>query len=387
MNVSLNWLKEYVDVPESIEAKNLAYMLTMTGTKVENITKFGEKVTNTVTGKILEIEKHKDDEKTSILKITVGGKILTALAKIPDLEIGMIVPVAKDSARLATKEIKTAEVMGIKSECMVCHILDLGIDAVGFAWCLPSGLISFPKDTPVGMDINEALGLGDYIIEFEITPNRPDCLSVEGIAVELAATLNLKCKNLSREKYSDKDNKVVKTIDGISVNIETDKCSRYMCKVAKNIKITDSPYHMQLKLIKSGIRPINNIVDITNYVMLEIGQPLHAFDRKNIEKDIIIRNAKQGEKILTLDGQDRLLSSNTMVIANSKEPMAVAGVMGGELSGIKASTTELVIESASFERGAIRLASKEYGMRTEASTNYEKGVSSDLTRPSINKVA
>lgn len=387
MNVSLNWLKEYVDVPKNLEAKDIAYMLTMTGTKVENITKFGEKVTNVVTGKILEIEKHKDDEKTSILKIDVGSKTLTALAKIPDIQIGMIVPIALDGAKLATKEIKTSEVMGVKSECMVCHILDLGIDSRDFAWSMPSGLISFPKDTPVGTNIVEVLGLGDYVIEFEITPNRPDCLSVEGLAIELAATLNLPCKNLSRESYDAKDNKVVSSLEGITVDIQTDKCSRYMMKVAKDIRIEAAPYDMQLKLIKSGIRPINNIVDITNYVMLEIGQPLHAFDRQNIENNIYVRDAKDGETLTTLDGQIRNLSANTMVIANSKEPMAIAGVMGGELSGIKDDTTEIVIESASFERGAIRKASKEYSMRTDASGKYEKGLPPELINPAINKVA
>lgn len=387
MNVSLNWLKEYVDVPKNVAAKDIAYMLTMTGTKVENITKFGEEVTGVVTGKILEIEKHKDDDKVSILKIDVGDEKLVALAKIPDIQVGMIVPVALDGAKLATKEIKASEVMGVKSECMICHILDLGIDSRDFAWSLSSGLISFPKDTPVGKDVNEVLGLGDYVIEFEITPNRPDCLSVEGLATELAATFNLPCKNLSREKYKTEQNKVVNSINGIAVNVQTDKCARYMCKVAKNIKIEAAPYDMQLKLIKSGIRPINNIVDITNYVMLEIGQPLHAFDRKNIDNTIYVRQAKDGETIMTLDGQTRHLSTATMVISNDNEPMAIAGVMGGELSGIKDDTTEIVIESASFERGAIRGASKEYSLRTDASTNYEKGLPPELTNPAINKIA
>ncbi len=387
MNVSLNWLKEYVDVPKDVEAKDIAYMLTMTGTKVENIVKFGEKVTDVVTGEILEIEKHKDDEKLSVLKIDIGTSKLIAVAKIPDIQIGMIIPVAKNGAKLATKEIKESEVMGIKSECMVCHILDLGIDSRDFAWSLPSGLISFPKDTPIGMDINEILGLGDYVIEFEITPNRPDCLSVEGLAVELAATFKLPCKNLSREKHIASKDNLVSSLDGITVDIQTDKCARYMLKVAKNIKIEEAPYDMQLKLIKSGIRPINNIVDITNYVMLEIGQPLHAFDRNNIDDKICVREAKEGETITTLDGQERKLSINTMVISNHKEPMAIAGVMGGELSGIKDNTAEIVIESASFERGAIRGASKEYSMRTDASSKYEKGLPPELTNAAINKVA
>lgn len=387
MNVSLNWLKEYVDVPKDVDAKDIAYMLTMTGTKVENIIKFGEKVTGVVTGKILDVRKHEDDEKTSILKIDIGNRHLTALAKIPDIQIGMIVPVALDGAKLASKDIKASKVMGIKSECMVCHILDLGIDSRDFAWSLMSGLISFPKDTPIGININEVLGLGDYIIEFEITPNRPDCLSVEGIATELAATFNLPCKNLSRKKYNRENNKVVNSIEGIAVDIQTDKCSRYMCKVAKDIKIKGAPYDMQLKLIKSGIRPINNIVDITNYVMLEMGQPLHAFDKVNIDKAIVVRQAKEGETILTLDGQERHLSTRTMVISNGSEPMAIAGIMGGEISGVQEVTTEIVIESASFDRGAIRTASKEYSLRTDASSNYEKGLSPELTNSAINKAA
>ena len=203
-------------------------------------------------------------------------------------------------------------VNGVNSECMVCHVLDLGLSK-DMPWVKPSGLLVFPKDVEIGVDINDILGLDDYIIEFEITPNRPDCLSIEGIANELALTFNKPCKSLWQ--YKEENFERCDSVEDISVEIKTDNCKRYTATVAKDVIVKESPYDMQLKLIKCGIRPINNIVDITNYVMLEVGEPLHAFDKKFFDTNkVVIRQANDGEQIETLDGILRTLDNTNMVI-------------------------------------------------------------------------
>ena len=384
MNVSLNWLKEYVDLDDSVDIKDIVSRLTMTGTKVEKYEKFGEQVENVYTAKVVEIKKHISNDSLSILKLDFNDKVLTAVAKIPDIEVGDIIPVALPGAKIIGKEVNKSVVEGIESECMVCHILDLGLDN-SFAWCKSSGLLVFPQDVEIGKDINEILGLGDYIIEFEITPNRTDCFAVEGIANELALTYNKKCRDLWQYK-SNKFN-IVNELAGINVKIETSNCGRYTMGVIENVEIKQSPYDMQLKLIKFGIRPINNIVDITNYVMIEVGQPLHAFDFDKINSnEIVVKQAKNGSEIVTLDGVTRALNENNMVITNGKVPLAIAGVMGGESSSITKDTKKIIIEVANFVRLSIRNTSKKIMLRTDASTRYEKGLPKDLTTYSMNRV-
>lgn len=384
MNVSLNWLKEYVDLDESITIKEVVERITMTGTKVETYKEFGKRCENVVTGKVESVEKHTEDKDLLVLKLNIGNKILKAVAKIPDIEVGDIVPVALPGAKLIGKEIKVSKVKGLMSECMVCHILDLGLD-MEFSWCKPSGLISFPKDVQLGKNVNEVLGLGDYLIEFEITPNRPDCMSIEGIANELALTFDKQCKKLYQHIEPKFD--IVKSIDEFKANVESDNCNRYIAGNITDICVKPSPFDMQLKLIKCGIRPINNIVDITNYVMLELGQPLHAFDKEKIgSNEIIVRQARENEKIETLDGVVRELNTKDLVITNSKVPIAIAGVMGGDVSSITDSTKNIIIESASFKRASIRNTSKRIGLRTDASARYEKGLPTDLTAHAINRV-
>ncbi len=384
MNVSLNWLKEYVDLEDDVSIQQVVDRLTMTGSKVEKYEEFGKKTEKVYTAKVIEVSKHEQDEKISVLKLDMDGKVLTAVAKIPDIEVGDIVPVALEGAKIIGKEVKKATIMGVESECMVCHILDLGLDLT-FPWVKPSGLLVFPDDVKLGEDVSKILGLGDYIIEFEITPNRPDCLSVEGLAYELAITFNKKCKQLwqnIKPNFNVKDN-----VCGLSVKVETDNCKRYTMNVAKNVTVKPSPYEMQLKLIKCGIRPINNIVDITNYVMLEVGEPLHAFDRQRLNSnEIVVRQATDKEVLETLDGIERKLDSTNMVITNGKEPVAIAGVMGGELSGINNNTNEVVIESANFVRASIRNTSKKFALRTDASSRYEKGLPQELTIHALNRV-
>ncbi|MEG2310607.1 MAG: phenylalanine--tRNA ligase subunit beta [Clostridia bacterium] len=384
MNVSLNWLKEYVPLDENIKIKEIIDRLTMSGTKVEKYEEFGKITQNVFTGKVLDIKPHAEDKNLKILTLNLGDKILTAVAKIPDIEVGNIIPVALPGAKVIGKDIEVSDVKKIKSECMVCHILDLGLDQT-FPWVKPSGLLVFPNDVEVGKNVNDILGLGDYIIEFEITPNRVDCLSVEGIANELALTFNQPCKTLwhnIKPEFNTCD-----SVDNITVKIDTLSCKRYTMNVAQNVLVKDSNASIQLKLIKSGIRPINNIVDITNYVLLEIGQPLHAFDYEKLKSNnIIVRQARENEVIQTLDLQERILNNDNMVIANDSIPVAIAGIMGAEISSICRDTKTVVIESANFARASIRNTSRKLCLRTCASSNYEKGLPQELTAYAMNRV-
>lgn len=384
MVVSLNWLKEYVDLDKKITVKEIVDRLTMTGTKVEKYEKFGEKTQKVYTARVDNIKVHPEDEKLYIIDLNFGDSKCSAVAKIPDIEVGDIVPVAIPGAKVIGKEIKVGLVKGIKSNCMICHILDLGLDPKTFPWVKPSGLISFPKDVELGKDINEILGLGDYIIEFEITPNRPDCMSVEGIARELAVTFNKPYKTLWQD-IEPKFNKVEK-LQKLSIKVESKNCNRYIMNVANDVNVKESPYNMQLKLIKCGIRPINNIVDITNYVMLELGQPLHAFDYDKVDEKIIVRQAKDDERVTTLDGANYNLNSDDLVISDSNKAIALAGIMGGQNSMIDSKTHNIAIESANFVRGCIRNTSRKIKLRTDASNIYEKGIACDLTIHALNRV-
>lgn len=382
MNISLNWLKEYANIPEDIDIKEITERLTMSGSKVEKYIKFGEKTENVFTGKVESVDKI--DDNYSALKLNLGSKVYSAVAKIPDISIGDIVPVALPGAKLVGKEVKSGEVKGLKSECMVCHILDLGLNKELFPIVKSSGLICFPNDVKIGEDVSNLLGLGDYIIEFEITPNRTDCLSVEGIAREFGVTFGVKCAELWQDKKNNF--KVVNKLDGVGVVINSDSCKKYVMNVIKNVEIKPSSFNIQLKLIKSGYSVINNIVDITNFVMLEMGQPLHAFDKNVLDGDIIVRNANENEKIITLDKTERVLNLNNMVISDSKKAVAVAGVMGGLDSGISDTTKTVIIESANFVRGSVRNTSKRLGLRTDASSKYEKGLAPELTITAMNRV-
>ena len=384
MVVSLNWLKEYVNLGNEVSVKEIVDKLTMTGSKVETYEKFGEETEKVYTAKVEKIEAHPQEETLKILSLSLGDRTLTAVAKIPDIEVGNIIPVALPGAKIIGKEVEVSEVKGITSECMVCHVLDLGLD-LSFPWVKPSGLLCFPQDVALGKEVNSVLGLGDYIIEFEITPNRPDCLSVEGLAKELALTFGVDSTPLWKEitpKFH-----VVDTVENLGVKIETDNCQRYVMNVVDQVEIKPAPYEMQLKLIKSGIRPINNMVDITNYIMLEMGQPLHAFDYEELQaQNIVVRQAKVGEKLQTLDGVDRILDTDAMVITDGEKPVGLAGIMGGELSGINENTKKVVIEAAAFVRGNVRNTSKKQQLRSDASSRYEKGLPKELPIHAMNRV-
>lgn len=387
MKVSLEWLKEYSDV--DVELKDLFEMLTMTGSKVEAIESKGNNIKNVVVGKILEIEKHPDADKLVVTKVDAGTEKLQIVTGANNIKVGDIIPIAKDGAELpGGVKIKTGKLRGIDSCGMMCSIGELELTLADYPEQIENGIMILPKEyeKSLGKDIVEVLNLKEDIIEFEITPNRPDCLSVEGLGRETAVTLKKEFKNprkdLKNIKVEQKNE-----IEGLKVNIKAPElCYRYVARVVKDVKIEPSPEWMRRRLKSAGIRSINNIVDITNYVMLELGQPMHAFDIQSIEgKHITVRRAENGEKMTTLDEQERTLTDEMLVIADEKKAVAVAGVMGGMNSEIKPNTTTVVFESAVFNGGNIRITAKKLGLRTEASARYEKGLPQENALRVVNR--
>lgn len=387
MKASKEWLQEYSDI--DVELKDLAEMLTMTGSKVETIEVRGDNIKNVVVGKILEIEKHPDADKLVVTKVNVGNETIQIVTGANNINVGDIVPIAKDGAELPNNiKIKKGMLRGIESNGMMCSIGELELTLADFPNQIENGIMILPKhyETLLGQDVVDVLNLREEIIEFEITPNRPDCLAVEGLGRETAITLNKEFKNPRATIHKIEDLKK-EEIEGLKVEIQNpDLCYRYLAKVVKNVKIQPSPEWMIRRLKAAGIRAINNIVDITNYVMLELGQPMHAFDINSIDgKSIIVRNAINDEKIITLDGEERILDESMLVIADSNKPVAVAGVMGGINSEIETTTNTVVFESAVFNGGNIRLTAKKLGIRTEASARYEKSLPQENAIRCINR--
>ena len=387
MKASLEWLKEYSDI--DVDAVKLGDILTLTGTKLETIEQKGNNIKNVVVGKILEIEKHPDADHLVVTKVDVGDEILQIVTGANNIKVGDIVPIAKDGAELPGEvKIKTGKLRGIDSCGMMCSVGELDLDIADYPGQIEHGIMILDKklEKDLGKDIVEVLQLKEDIFDFEITPNRPDCLSIEGIGRETAISLNKEFKNprknIDELKVEDK-----KEIEGLKVDIEApDLCYRYIARIVKNVKIGPSPEWMKRRLKACGVRSINNIVDITNYVMLEMGQPMHAFDINSIEgKHIIVRRAKKGEKIITLDEQERELDENNLVIADEKKAVAIAGVMGGLNSEIENDTETVVFESAVFYGGSVRKTAKKVGLRTEASSRFEKGLSAENALRAVNR--
>ena len=387
MKASLEWLKEYSDI--DVDTVKLGDILTLTGTKLETIEQKGNNIKNVVVGKILEIEKHPDADHLVVTKVDVGDEILQIVTGANNIKVGDIVPIAKDGAELPGEvKIKTGKLRGIDSCGMMCSVGELDLDIADYPGQIEHGIMILDKklEKDLGKDIVEVLQLKEDIFDFEITPNRPDCLSIEGIGRETAISLNKEFKkprkNIDELKVEDK-----KEIEGLKVDIEApDLCYRYIARIVKNVKIGPSPEWMKRRLKACGVRSINNIVDITNYVMLEMGQPMHAFDINSIEgKHIIVRRAKKGEKIITLDEQERELDENNLVIADEKKAVAIAGVMGGLNSEIENDTETVVFESAVFYGGSVRKTAKKVGLRTEASSRFEKGLSAENALRAVNR--
>lgn len=375
MKVSLKWLRDYVEINK--EVSEFADMMTMSGTKSEAIEYLGTELDNIVTGRIISIEKHPDAEKLVVTQIDIGKteplQIVTGAKNVSE---GDFVPVALHGAKLPGGiKIKNGKLRGVASNGMLCSNEELGIDSKYIDEKSKDGIMLL-QEVEIGRDIREILLLNDAVIEFELTSNRPDCQSMMGIAYEAAATLGVKAKMPENMVNAEVDAPV-----SISVEVEDkDLCPRYMLREVRDIKIGPSPYWMQRRLIEYGMRPINNIVDITNYVMIEYGQPLHAFDADKIETGrIAVRRATDGEKLMTLDDVERELDSEMLLITDGIKPIGIAGVMGGFNTEIDGNTKNIVIESASFKADNIRLTSRRLGLRSEASSKFEKGI--DLVRP------
>ena len=380
MDISMKWLADYVDIDEPI--KKFCYDMTMTGSKVEGYEEEGAKVTNTVVGRILSKSKHENADALFVCSVDIGREEpVQIVTNAKNVKEGDLVPVALDGATLPEGKIKKGKIRGVESYGMFCGLDTLGLTLHDFPYADPEGVFVIEEDCKPGDDIHAAIGLDDTTVEFEITSNRADCLSVLGIAREAAATFQ-KPFNYKKPEYKGVSEDINKYL---SVNVEnTDLCHRYIGGIVKNVKIQPSPRWMRERLRACGVRPINNLVDITNYVMLEYGQPMHAFDIRYLAGGKInIRNAHAGEKITTLDGVDRVLSPEMLVIADAEKPVAVAGVMGGEYSGIMDDTQTVVFESACFDGASVRRTAKKLGMRTDASARFEKGLDAHGCMPAI----
>lgn len=379
MKIPFKWLKDYVDI--DISAKELGDRLTLSGSKLEEIIVSGAEIDKVVTGKIEEIRKHPDADKLSICQVNIGEKeniqIVTAATNIKENDI---IPVALHGSTLhGGMKIKKGKLRGEVSNGMFCSEEELGI-ADGK---VIEGIMILPENTPLGKDIKDVLGLQSIILDFEITSNRPDCLSMIGMARETAATLG---SVYSFPKLSYTEDVSCDINDIISVEVRDDKCKRYMSKYIKDVKIEPSPEWMQERLLDAGIRPINNIVDITNFVMVELGQPMHAFDRRDIKTGKIrIEKALENEKITTLDGIEREISKETLCIKDENRILAIAGIMGGIDSEVKEDTNEIILECASFDPVTIRKISSKLGLRTEASGKFEKELDPNNTELAIQR--
>lgn len=387
MKASIEWLSEYSDI--DVDATKLGDILTMTGSKVEEVKQTGNDIKNVVVGKILEIKKHPDADKLVITQVDVGTEKIQIVTGAKNIKENDIVPIAKDGAELPNGvNIKTGSLRGVESCGMMCSIGELNLDIHDYPEQIEDGIMILDKkyEKDLGKDIVEVLDLKEEIIEFEITPNRPDCLSIEGLGRETAVSLNKEFKN-PRKNLDELNIPNKEEIQGLKVDITApDLCYRYIARIVKNVKIEQSPEWLKKRLKACGVRSVNNIVDITNYVMLEMGQPMHAFDINSIKgKHITVRRAKNGEKITTLDEQERILDENDLVIADSEKPVAIAGVMGGLNSEIEEDTKTVVFESAMFYGGNIRKTAKKLGLRTESSSRFEKGLSSENVLRAINR--
>lgn len=373
MNLSKKWMSDYVKL--DVSDKVFTDEMTMSGSKVEGVEYEGEKLKNIVVAEILSLERHPDSDHLWITSVNIGeDEPVQIVTGAQNLQVGDFVPAALHNSYVANgTHITKGKLRGVQSNGMLCSLSELGLNLHDFPYAAEDGIFVLGDDCEkvAGMDIKEAIGLNDTVIEFEITSNRPDCLSITGLAREAAATFKTKL-NIPEPVVKYSGGSDVKDMLKVSISAP-DKCYRYIGAVVKNVKIEPSPRWMRERLRACGVRPINNIVDIANYVMLEFGQPMHAFDLRFLEgNEVIVRNARAGETITTLDDIERELDESMLVIADAKKPVAVAGVMGGEFSGIMDDTTTIVFESACFYGINVRATAKKLGMRTESSARFEK---------------
>lgn len=383
MLLPVKWLRDYIETKD--EARTLADGLTDSGSHVESIIGLNKGIENIIVGHILNIEKHPDADKLVICKIDIGTEVLQIVTGATNVREGDYIPVAVIGSKLPGDiTIEKTNFRGVDSYGMLCSLQELGFSDNVISKEMKDGIFILEKEYPLGKSLVDIMGLDDSVIELEITPNRPDCLSIIGMAREAAATFN---KELKEPKITIK-NEVDKIEDYInSIEVESDNCNRYYARVIKDVKIGRSPMWIQIRLMEAGIRPINNIVDITNFVMIEYGQPLHAFDLEKLnDKKIIVRQAKEGEIILTLDEIERKLDSSNLVIGDGENPIAIAGVMGGLDTEVTKDTKNVLIEGANFNSKSVRLTSKKLNLRSEASTRFEKGIDINLSQVAADRV-
>ena len=394
MNTALSWIKAYV--PElSCTDQEYCDAMTLTGTKVEGFERADKNLDKIVIGQIMKIEKHPDADKLIVCQVNIGSETIQIVTGAPNVKEGDKVPVVLDGGKVAGSahsdgplpedgiQIKAGKLRGVPSNGMMCSIEELGSTREMYPEAPENGIYIFPEDAEVGTDAIEALGLHDTVFEYEITSNRVDCYSVIGIAREAAATFDTPfCPPVVTVKENDE-----KVEDYVSVEVQDkDLCTRYCARVCTNIKIGPSPKWMQRRLAASGIRPINNLVDITNYVMEEYGQPMHAFDLDTIAgHKIIVRRAKDGDEFQTLDGQMRKMDHDVLMICDAEKEIGIAGIMGGENSKITDGVKTVLFEAATFNGPNIRKSAKRIGLRTDASGKFEKGLDPRNAEDAINR--
>ena len=391
MKASLQWMNEYVPVDMNRPAQELADELTQAGIPVEDVIAMDNGIKKIYTGKIVEITKHPDADKLQVCQVEclteegepVTKQIVTAATNVA---VGQIVPVAYHKSRLADgTEIKKGKLRGVVSEGMFCSVAEFGISSDLVLPEEAQGIYIFPEGTPIGLDVKDVLGLNDTVYEFELTANRADCFSMVGLSREFGIMTNQKALfpvimvNENGESIEGK----------ASVSIEADDlCTRFTARVVTDVKVEPSPLWMQNRLRNSGIRPINNVVDVTNYVMLELGQPMHAYDYDHVKgHKLVARRAKNGEVLVTLDGSKRELNDSMLIIADAERPVGVAGIMGGFDSEVTNETTTVMFEAAVFIGPSIRRTAKALGMRSEASGRFERGVNHKYTAYAIDRAA
>ena len=385
MKTTLSWINDYVDIKD-VSVKEFVDKMTYTGSKVERVSNLGEDISGVVVGKIIELEKHPDADKLQVSKVDIGKEIIQVVTGAQNVKVGDYIPVATVGATLPNDiKIKKGKLRGVDSFGMMCSTHELNLTKDDFPNAADDGIFILEDNLPLGEDVKKIFNIDETVVEFEITSNRVDCFSIIGLAREAAAIFD---KKLQHPKINIKEASE-KTNDNISVEVlNNDYCKRYTSRVIKNVKVGESPKWLKDRLKGVGLRPINNIVDITNFVMMEMGQPMHAFDLSKIAgSKLIVRNANEGEKIITLDDVERKLSNDMLVIADTEKALAIAGIMGGVDSGISNETTDVVLECANFDNAKVRLASKKLGLRSDSSSLFEKGLNIDNLILALNRAA
>lgn len=384
MDLPMSWLGDYTDIT-GVTPKEYSDKMTMSGSKVEGVENLGRELDKVVVGKVLGCEDHPDSDHLHVCMVDVGeDEPIQIVCGAPNVAVGQKVPVALNGSTLpGGMKIKKGKLRGVMSNGMICSHDELGIEPSRLGYEPEYGILVLDETSEIGSDIKDLFGLNENVVEFEITSNRPDCFSIIGLARETAATFK-KPFNVPVPTFNETDGDIN---DMISVSIsDPEKCTRYCARAVKNVKIGPSPKWIRERLEACGVRAINNIVDITNYVLLEYGQPMHAFDIRDIAgAKINVRRANDGEVIKTLDEEDRTLTADDLVIADSDRAIAIAGVMGGFNSEIKDDTTTVVFESAMFDAASVRLTAQRVGLRTESSSRFEKGLDYTNTVPAIER--